>query len=211
MTLSLAGFDYFFHAQETTGGLVRTEWSIAPSGEMDEDQAKQEMWALAHAHADLLDRTFQGLVEGHRSPTLAAAPQSTMFTWTIRYTLTEIGRRQIRSRLADMFGLDRIDGRGEFERAQTFEAGIILHVMRAIVAGHRDDAKLSLKVEHKLGHAVNVCLLRHLRETGGLEIDAATAAQMDRLETLLAVVDDRWTPEFPVPFANPDAPAAPES
>lgn len=49
--------------------------------------------------------------------------------------------------------------------------------------GMREDTVL--QVTHRLGHAVNVCLFRHLRAGGGFKLSAEAELQTRALEDLL--------------------------
>ena len=191
--LAVRDFDYFFYARETSGGLSSTEWQIEPAAETAGEEAAQEVWAFARVHADMLERLFDGLADGCGAPAMSDAPCWTGFSQDFRYALTRTGRRRIGPRLSALFGGDRAHGRGQFTMERSLEARIDLWMKRSTVEA-RDAGGVSLTLKHCLGHAVNCCLLRHLRACGGLSVDPEPAARMDRLEALLALVDDCWVP-----------------
>lgn len=187
--LAVRDFDYFFYAQETSGGLSSTEWKIEPAT----GTADEEVWAFARAHADMLERLFDGLADGRGAPAMSDAPHWTGFNRSFRYALTRTGQRRIGPRLSALFGGDRVHGRGQFTTERSLEARIDLWMKRT-TAEARDASGVSLTLKHCLGHAVNGCLLRHLRASGELSVDPEPAARMDRLEALLALVDECWVP-----------------
>ena len=115
------------------------------------------------------------------------------FDWHLDGRLTALGARRIRSRLADLFGIERVDARGELTAFDGLEARVALKAWRPLSDRHAEP-ETSLTVRHNLGHAVNACLFRHLRRSAGLAASADIAVGMDRLETLLARIDDRWIP-----------------
>ena len=211
MTLALTGFRYFFHARGARGGLCTTDWTIAPEG--NDPAARRALGALASAHTDLLDGLFGGLVRHRPRPSMADHDSGNVsFDWRLDCRLTALGARRIRSRLAGAFGIERVEARGELTAYDSLEARIEVRARRP---GPDAGAEASLVLRHGLGHAVNACLFRHLRRSAGLAAGGEIAARMDRLESLLARVDDRWVPTGVDAVAHaepadggPDAPAA---
>lgn len=192
MTLALTEFSYYFSARGARGGLYSTDWTISPEG--NDPAARRALGALASAHTESLDRLFGGLVKRRPKPHMADHGSTNVaFDWHLDGRLTARGARRVRSRLARMFGIDRVDARGELTAFDSLEARIEVKAWRSR-SDLRADPETSLVVRHTLGHAVNACLFRHLRRSAGLAAGEDIALRMDRLETLLARIDDRWIP-----------------
>lgn len=192
MTLMLSEFKYFFTASGTKGGLYSTDWTIAPEGETSGESARGALGAFASDQTELLLQLLRGLVRYRLRPEMQDyCSNNVSFGWHLSSTLTFIGSRRVRSRLADMFGTERVDARGELSIFHPLEAWI---QMRSTRYRTESDPDASLTIRHKLGHAINGCLFRHLRRSGELSMSAETAARVDSLEALISGIDDSWTP-----------------
>ena len=187
-------------ARGTEGGLHSTDWTIAPEGKANAKSARGALGAFASDHIELLLQLLRGLVRYRLRPEMQdSCSNNVSFGWYLNSTLTFIGSRRVRSRLADMFGTERLDARGELSIFYPLEARIQLSSTRYRT---ESDPDASLIINHKLGHAINGCLFRHLRRSGELSMSAETAARMDSLEALIAGIDDSWIPTGAHAFAH---------
>ena len=192
MTLVLSEFKYFFSARGAEGGLYSTDWTIAPEGEANGESARRALGVFASDHTELLEHLVRGLVSNGPRPEMSDHSSADVsFGWHLKSTLTCTGSRRIPSRLADMFGTERIEPRGELSKFHILKARIELRSTRYRI---ESDPDASLIIKHTLGHAINGCLFRHLRRSEKLSMSAETAARMDSLEALIARIDGSWIP-----------------
>ncbi len=194
MNLLLNRFGYLFSMQDKRGGLFSMEWHFLPAPGADGDEAGME--AALGIHVDLLDRVFASVLLGKRVGSLSDTPGQRTVGYSYRGRLTLLGVLLARRRLGMLFG-------PEVVRADLhpIESGIA----EASVEWQRDrsedgDGSAELKLTHRLGHAVNVCLFRHLRAGGGFELSAEAELQTRALADLLLELQkgrlptDPWSP-----------------
>ena len=189
MNLLLDRFGYFFSMQDKRGGLFSTEWHFLPAPGADRDEAGME--AALGVHVDMLDRVFASVLSGKRVETLSDSPGRRDAGYGYRGRMTLWGAHRARRRLAKLFGPEA--ARADLHPVESCLA-------KASVEWRRDRSQdggggAELKVVHRLGHAVNACLFRHLRAGGGFGASAEAALRNRALEELLGDLEKgRLTP-----------------
>ena len=162
-----------------------------PAPGADRDGARME--AALSFHADMLDRLFTSVLVGKRTESLWDSPGRRTVGYSYRGNMTSSGAPLARRRLGKLFGPEA--------------AGANLHpvescIAEAFVAWQRDPSQgggggTGLKMTHRLGHAVNACLFRHLRAGGGFEVSAEAELPMSALEELLRKLETGKLPTDP--------------
>ena len=194
MDLLLNRFGYLFSMEGKQGGLFSMEWHFLPVPGAGSDEAGVE--AALRVHVDMLDRVFASVILGKRVESLPDSPGRGKVEYSYRGRLTLLGALLARRRLGILFG--------------AAAARAVLHpvesgIAEASVAWHRDQSQdgsggTGLNVTHRLGHAVNACLFRHLRAGGGFELSAEAERQTHALQNLLLELQqgnlptDPWSP-----------------
>ena len=196
MDLVLNRFGHYFSMEGRRGGLFSTEWDFLPVPGADRDEACME--AALGVHVDMLDRLFASVLSGKRVESLSDSPSQRTVGYSYRGSLTSWGALMARRRLGKLFGPEA--------------AGANLHpvescIAEAFVAWQRDPSQgggggTGLKVTHRLGHAVNVCLFRHLRAGGGFEVSAEAEFRTRALEELLRKLETGKVPTDPWSLAG---------
>jgi len=191
MNLLLNRFGYYFTMEDKQGGLFSTEWHFLPAPGADRDEAGME--AALGIHVDMLDRVFASVLSGKRVETLSDIPGRRHVGYKYRGNLTPWGARRARQRLGELFGPEA--------------ARVDLHPVESCIAEasiewRRDRSPdggggTGLKVTHRLGHAVNACLFRHLRADGGFGASAEAEFQTSALEELLGDLEKGRLPAAP--------------
>ena len=186
--LLLNRFHDDFSMKGERGGLFSMEWNFLPAPGAARDEAAME--AALGVHVDMLDRVFASVLSGKREDSLMDIPGRRKVGYDYQGSMTSRGARRARRRLGKLFGPEaaRADPR-------PVESGIA----EASVQWQRDRSKdedddTGLKVTHRLGHAVNVCLFRHLRAGDGFELSAEAELQTRALADLLLELQKGWLP-----------------
>ena len=189
MNLLLNRFDYFFSMEDKRGGLFSTEWHFLPAPGADE--AGRE--AALGIHVDMLDRVFACILSGKRVESLSDTPGHRHVGYSYRGSLTPWGARRARRRLGKLFGPEA--ARADLHPVESC-------IAEASIEWQRDRSQdkaggTELKVTRRLGHAVNACLFRHLRDCGGFEVSAQAGFQTCALEELLGELERGRLPAAP--------------
>ena len=196
MNLLLNRFGYYFSVEGKRGGLFSTEWGFLPAPDTDRDEAGME--AALGVHVDILNRLFASVLSGKRVESLSDIPGRRTVGYSYRGRLTSWGARLARRRLGKLFG-------PEVARADLHPVESV--IAEASVAWQRDRSQdgggsTELKVTHRLGHAVNACLFRHLRAGGGFELSAEAEFRTRALEDLLQEMEKGKLPTDPRSLAG---------
>ena len=191
MNLLLNRFGYYFTMEDKQGGLFSTEWHFLPAPGTDRDEAGME--AALGIHVDMLDRVFASVLSGKRVGTLSDIPGRRHVGYKYRGNLTPWGAHRAHRRLGELFGPEA--ARADLHPVESC-------IAEASVAWQRDRSQdgggaTELKVTHRLGHAVNACLFRHLRACGGFEASEEAEFQTCALEELLGELEKGRLPAAP--------------
>ena len=191
MNLLLNRFDYFFSMEGKRGGLFSMEWHFLPATGADRDETGME--AAFGVHVDLLDRVFASVLSGKRVGSLSDTPGQRTAGYSYRGSMTLLGALLARRRLGTLFGPEA--ARADLHPVESGIAEASATWLRDRSRGMRDAT--GLKVTHRLGHAVNACLFRHLRAGGGFELSAEAEFQARALEDLLLELEKGRLPTGP--------------
>ena len=184
MNLLLNCFGYYFSMEGKRGGLFSMEWDFLPAPGAGRDEADME--AALGGHVDMLDRLFASVLSGKRVESLSDIPGRRTVGYSYRGGLTSWGARRARRRLGKLFGPEAT--RADLHPVESC-------IAEAFVQWQRDRSQdgggdtTGLKVKHRLGHAVNACLFRHLRAGGGFEVSAGAELRAQALEELLGKLE----------------------
>ena len=183
MELVLSRFEYFFSAQGRRGGLFSTNWYFrpAPGADADRDKTRAGMEAAIDFHVDMLDRVFKRVVSGKWEVSLTDSPTGRTVGYSYRGKLTPWGALMTRRRLRAMFGPEIADA----DRGPVWTYSLEASVERRQAKAESRGGSIELHVRHELGHAVNVCLYRHLRAEGRFALSAEAESDTRALEELL--------------------------
>ena len=183
-------FDYEFRIHGTEGGLRKTVWIFEPLPDRGDGSREMRDGVLAAAdlHRELLDRVFARVLKGGRQPVLSGGEDRSCdrdeFTVTSGYQyvgkLTWTGKRLLRQRLRRLFGEHAVDMRGDPLPDTTHYANIGLSF-----TGERSLSGMHLWVSHKLPHAINACLFRHLLGLDAFGFEPRLTQKVERLDRLL--------------------------
>ena len=190
MDLLLNRFGYLFSMEGERGGLFSMEWHFLPLPGADLDEAGME--AALGVHVDMLDRVFASVILGKRVESRLDSPGCRKVEYSYRGRLTLLGALLARRRLGILFGpaAARAD-------LHPVESGIA----EASVAWQQDRSQdgdgTGLNVTHRLGHAVNACLFRHLRAGDVFELSAEAELQTHALQDLLLELEKGRLPMDP--------------
>lgn len=160
---------------------IRCEFEARPdSGEGFED-ALAALRGVFETYIGLLDRLFDG-VESVGKDTVAAQPagfNELGHRYGGELAAGAEGAKQVRFRLVELFGAEAADPRRGLEGR--VEAKV---VYRFPLTGL---GRLSVRTEFELGHTVNVCFFRTVKNMPGVEVSERAAEQIAGLERVLAV------------------------
>ena len=194
MNLLLNHFGYLFSMRGKRGGLFSMEWHFLPAPGADRDEVGRE--AALDVHVDMLDRIFASVLSGKRVGSLSDSRSQRTVGYSYRGRMTLLGARLARRRLGTLFGPEV--ARADLHPVESVSVEASVAWQRNRSRGMREDTVLQLT--HRLGHAVNVCLFRHLRAGGGFELSAEAEFQTRALEDLLLefrkgrLPKDPWSP-----------------
>ena len=191
MNLLLNHFGYLFSMRGKRGGLFSMEWNFLPAPGADRDEAAME--AAFDVHVDMLDRVFASVLSGKRVGSLSDSRSQRTVGYRYRGRMTFLGALLARRRLGTLFGPEVARADLHPVESVSVEASVAWQRNRSRDGG---DAT-GLKVTHRLGHAVNVCLFRHLRAGGGFELSAEAQLQTRALEDLLLELQEGRLPTDP--------------
>ena len=199
MELILNRFGYFFSVEGRRGGLFSTDWHFLPAPDADRDEARAGMEAAVGVHADALDRLFASVLSGKRQESLSDGPSHRAVGYRYRGSLTPWGALIARRRLRTLFGP---------KAAGTDPQPVGIGFVEASVEWQRVQqpgrgGAIELQVKHQLGHAVNVCLFRHLRAGDRFQVSAGAEVQARALEELLGELERGKVPTDPRSLSGP--------
>ena len=191
MNLLLNHFGYLFSMQGKRGGLFSMEWHFLPAPGADRDEAGME--AAFGVHVDMLDRVFASVLSGKRVGSLSDSRSQRTVGYSHRGRMALLGALLARRRLGTLFGPEV--ARADLHPVERGLAEASVAWQRNRSRDMREDTVL--QVTHRLGHAVNVCLFRHLRAGGGFELSAEAKLQTRALEDLLLELQEGRLPKDP--------------
>ena len=193
MNLLLNRFHYYFSMKGERGGLFSMEWEFLPAPGADRDEAGME--AALGVHVDMLDRVFASVLSGKRVGSLSDGPGGRTVGYDYQGSMTSWGARRARRRLGKLFGPEAASPDLDVHPVESGIAGASVQWQWDRSRSMRDAT--GLKVRHELGHAVNVCLFRHLRAGNGFELSAEAEFQIRALEDLLLELQEGRFPTDP--------------
>ena len=186
MKICLKKFYYFFMATGRDGGLFSTSWTFEPVPGEDDGYA-DAMTAIEDGtvfHRNLIDRTVDGKLRGQWGDTLIDAPGEREFGF--KYDGKLAGGwvlSAVSHCLGKLFGHPPVFG--QLSAFYPCSASVTCTRRNFNLNGQ----SVTMEVEHRLGHAINVALFQHLRTMDSIVISPDAAPELVRLEEVLEMIE----------------------
>ncbi len=188
MKTELSRLSYDFSLRGSEGGLesLRFQFVLIPGEDEGAGEVKEAMRALVQRHTDLLDRLFETVFSGRRQPVLTDSDSYASTGYSYRGRLQERPPAGIRARLAELFGEEALDDRGELPFHESCSAQVTCSALKM------DDGFRNVTVDAalRLDHIVNVCCFRVLKALPGIGLSDRARRSIADLDRMLEVDRD---------------------
>ena len=194
MDIAISEFRYFFRLTGETGGLSSIDVEFKPlrAKWRSSDHMKAAARQCIDAYTEVLDQLFGDLIDGEREPQMTDTPYSISTGYGYRGYLPERNFGAVEARLAELFGAEAVDLRGELSPHRPLSASVSAS-FRKSGKGYKD---FGVKVNIEMGHAFNVGFFRFTERLSNVKIENDAVAAMDQLSQTLQSTEERENVDY---------------
>ena len=188
MRTELSRLSYDFSLRGGEGGLesLRLQYVLVPGDGEGAAEVKEAMRVLVLRHTDLLDGLFETVFSGRRQPVLTDSESYASTGYSYRGRLRERPPGSIRKELAGLFGEEALNDSGDLPFHESLSARVTCSALKA-EGGFRD---VTVDLNLRLDHIVNVCCFRVLRALPGIGVSERARRGIAELDRTLSADRD---------------------